>query len=75
MNPSLLDSAVHEEVPVENWDALLSNGGIEPVEIDGMTCLKFHGPRPVYARIASIIAYGGSLRSGGNLDPDSSAPR
>ncbi|EIU3538698.1 MULTISPECIES: VirB4 family type IV secretion system protein [Pseudomonas] len=59
MNPSLLDSAVHEEVPVENWDALLSNGGIEPVEIDGMTCLKFHGPRPVYARVASIIAYGG----------------
>lgn len=58
MNPHLLKDALREEVPVEQWDELLSTGSIRPVEVNGMTCLKFGGAKTTYARIASIIGYG-----------------
>lgn len=59
MRPEYIDSARSESVPVDEWDRLLPDGDVYPVNIDGLECLKFDGAQPVYARIASIVAYGG----------------
>ncbi|HDZ58141.1 MAG TPA: type IV secretion system protein B4 [Pseudomonas xinjiangensis] len=59
LNPDYLDASLGETVPVEEWDRLLADGDIHAVNIDGLDCLKIEGPEPVYARIASMVGYGG----------------
>lgn len=58
LDPSLLDSAMSEVVPAENWDLRLGDGIIKPVTVNGMDCLKICGAVPRYVRIASVTAYG-----------------
>ncbi len=58
LDPTLLETALNEEVPVEDWDLKLADGSIAPVQVDGMDCLKFRGPVPRYARIATITGFG-----------------
>ncbi|EMA4529680.1 hypothetical protein U3C01_006606 [Pseudomonas aeruginosa] len=58
LRPEYLDSALDEAVPGDDWDRLLADGDIHPVNIDGMECLKIEGAEPVYARIASMVGYG-----------------
>lgn len=58
LRPEYLDSALGEAVPGDDWDRLLADGDIHPVNIDGMECLKIEGAEPVYARIASMVGYG-----------------
>lgn len=58
LEPGLLESAQRENVPLEDWDTKLANGRVKPVEINGMSCLKFAGAKPKYARIVSITAFG-----------------
>lgn len=59
LRPEYLDSALSEAVPGDDWDRLLADGDIHPVNIDGLECLKIEGAEPVYARIASMVGYGG----------------
>lgn len=59
LRPEYLETAKTETVPSEDWDRLLPDGDVHPVVVDGLDCLKIEGPEPVYARIASMIGYGG----------------
>lgn len=59
LNPDYLTQGLNEAVPSDDWDRLLPDGDYHPVMVDGMPCLRFEGPETVYARIASITAYGG----------------
>lgn len=58
LEPKYLETALNEEVPIDEWDKLLVKGVITAVDVEGMTCLKFNGARPKYARIASVTGYG-----------------
>lgn len=58
LEPTYLNTALNEEVPGDDWDKLLLKGEINPVEVEGMICLKINGARPKYARIASVVGFG-----------------
>ena len=49
-----------EEAPLQGWDLLLSSGEVESVLIQGTHYLKLSGAKTIYARIGSIVGYGGS---------------
>ena len=49
-----------EQAPLSGWDVILSTGEIESVKIGGTQFLKLSGAKTVYARIGSIVEYGGS---------------
>ncbi|WP_263147672.1 hypothetical protein [Pseudomonas sp. RIT-PI-AD] len=58
LRPEYLDSGLDEAIPGDDWDRLLADGDVYPVNIDGLECLKVEGAEPVYARIASMVGYG-----------------
>lgn len=57
-NPDYLTDSLNEPIPQERWDALISDGDIQQVVIDGMDLIKINGVEPVYVRIASVIGLG-----------------
>lgn len=44
--------------PSDRWDALVANGQVKPVIVDGEHYLKIEGSQAVYAKIASITGCG-----------------
>lgn len=59
LNPSYFESARTESIPDTRWDALLFDGDVHAVNVNGRPMLKFEGAQPVYARLASLLRYGG----------------
>lgn len=57
-NPDYLTDSVNEPIPRERWDALIFDGDIQQVVIDGMDLIKINGVEPTYIRIASIMGLG-----------------
>lgn len=48
-----------EAPPIEAWNETLSTGEIESVVINGVSFLKISGAKTIYARIGSVLNYGG----------------
>jgi len=57
-NPDYLTDSLDEPVPRERWDALIADGDIQHMVVDGMDVIKINGVEPVYVRIASVIGLG-----------------
>ncbi|PXF32086.1 hypothetical protein WH50_06405 [Pokkaliibacter plantistimulans] len=57
-NPEYLVTGQLEDVPEYGWESMLLDGDIQPVNVNGLDCLKIDGARPVYVRMASITRYG-----------------
>lgn len=45
--------------PIENWDKSLVSGEISSVTIKGVQYLKIEGAKTIYARIGSVVNFGG----------------
>ena len=58
LNPELLNNCLSEPIPANDWDLVLGQSDIQPVKTTSGTVLKFDGPTPVYAKIATIIGSG-----------------
>lgn len=58
LDPNHLNT--QEKAPLDGWDLLLSSGEVESVQIQGTNYLKISGAKVTYARVGSVIGYGGS---------------
>lgn len=74
LDPMLLDTALHDSIPDEGWDALLTHSDVAPVVVQGMDALAFRGHTTRYVRICSVTQFGGRELSGGLWASTPSAP-